>query len=168
MNKVKITVMSAIAAMCIVVGCTKDQEKAVATQLGIASAVTWIGTDNPTTNNIVVVKQVTTFIKNVSTNLGKGTSYYVVLYPLADSYIKNNIHPSQQLVARIGAAWLLTGVDTAYTMNLSWYEKAEVADTMMNSFCDGFIVGLSMAPTDPIYTAASRQVTIRAQALNVK
>ena len=166
-----------MAAICgIIVGltmlvhtaCTPEQGIAVSKQLGIAAAVGWIGTDNPSAEDIANMKSVLTVIRDNSTNVTAGASYYALVYPVADKYIGEKIKPEQQPMARLGAAWLLSGIDTAFAMNPSWAEKQSNAVKFVQSFCDGALIGLNMAPSDPVIQAASRQVPVRIQAKRIR
>ena len=162
--------LAALVMVAGIIGCTEDQEKAVARQLGIASAVTWIGTDNPSTNDIATAKQVAIFIRDASTNVtdSANTSYYAVLYPVVDKYITEKVELNKQPAARLAAAWMLTGIDTAFAMNPSWAKKQASADKIVNAFCDGFIIGLNMAPTDPVVKAATRQTSVRMKIKSIR
>ncbi len=162
--------LAALVMIVGIVGCTEEQEKAIARQLGIASAVTWIGTDNPSTNDIATAKQVAVFIRDASTNVtdSANTSYYTVLYPVVDKYITEKVEPNRQPVARLAAAWMLTGIDTAFAMNPKWAEKQSSAGKIVNAFCDGFIIGLNMAPTDPVVKAATRQTSVRMKIKSIR
>ena len=114
------TALCAVACIAIV-GCTLTmaQKVAIARQAGIASAVTWMGVDNPSADQIATAKQVATLIRdNTCTNCSDSAgSYYATLYPLADDYITKNVKPEQQAMARLGAAWMLSGIDTYFAMN---------------------------------------------------
>lgn len=165
------SVMLAFGLVCLISGCTPEQQKAVAKQLGIASAVTWIGIDNPTQEDIDTVKTVVGVIKEACcTNCSEnGTvSYYATAYPFVDQYITDKIEPNQQPMARLGAAFILTSLDTAFAMNPSWGENSGKALVMIEAYCEGAELGLSMAPGDPVRVAATRQAGLRVSTLKLK
>ena len=163
------TIVAIVLTMSTLVGCTPKQGQAIAKQLGIVGAVTWIGTDNPSTNDIETVKMVTTYVRDVATNIVVASNtYYVAIYPLADKFIVEKVKPAQQPLARMGVAWLLTGIDTAFAMNPSWVEKEDVAGVMVVSFCDGFIVGLSMPSSNSVARAAAQQTSVRVKMQSMK
>lgn len=160
-------VMGCVAALGVVgliAACTPEQQQAVSRQLGIAAAVTWIGIDNPSDEDVDAVKSVVGVIQELScsTNCADGSSYYVTVYPLVDDYITNNVKPNQQPIARLGASFFLTGLDTAFAMNPKWKENADTATAMAGAFCEGVDIGLAMNPTDPVMVAAKRGVPVRA------
>lgn len=159
-----------MAALCavacaVIVGCTltMTQKIAIARQAGIASAVTWRGVDNPSADQIATAKQVATLIRDSTcTNCSPSSgSYYATLYPLADDYITEHVKPEQQPMARLGAAWLLSGIDTYFAMNPESAAKQDEATQLASAFCDGFITGLNMAPTSAAVRAAQGQVSVR-------
>ena len=154
----------AATLLTVVVACTPQQKQAVARQLGIAAAVTWMGVDNPKPADVVAVKGVLTVIEDACcTNCGDGAiSYYQTVYPLADQYISEKVDPAQQPMARLGAAYVLTSLDTAFAMNPKWSENANDGRLMIQAFCQGAQLGLAMAPTDPVMVAARRGLPVRA------
>lgn len=162
-------VVSVLGVSSLFFGCTPQQQQAVSKQLGIAAAVTWIGIDNPNSEDIAAVRGVVSVIQELScTNCTIDSSYYARVYPLVDDYITNNLKPNQQPVARLGSAFILTSLDTAFAMNPNWKENVDTASAMVTSFCQGVDIGLAMAPTDPVMIAAKRGISVRAVSGKIK
>ena len=162
MKKTIISSMAIIATMGIIIACTPEQQTAVSRQLGIAAAVTWVGIDNPSAEDIGAVKGVVNVIQELScTNCSENTSYYASLYPLVDEYISSKVEINQQPMARLGASFVLTSLDTAFAMNPTWKENANTATSMVRAFCEGVNIGLSMTPTDPVMIAARQGIAVR-------
>lgn len=158
----KLLLAIAAISMIAITACTPAQEVAIARQLGTAAAVTWIGVDNPLPSDIAVVKEVVTVIRDLCcTNCAPTQSYYTSIYPMIDQYITAKVPANKQPMARLASAFLLTSLDTAMAMNPKWGENADKAKLFVGAFCDGAIVGLSMAPTDPVIQAATRQTAVR-------
>ena len=57
---------------------------------------------------------------------------------------------------------MLTGVDTFFAMYPQYATNASQAIKIVNSFCDGATIGLSMSKDDPVIKAATRSSTQRA------
>jgi len=156
-------VVAVLGTVGLIAACTPQQQQAVSRQLGIAAAVTWIGIDNPSSEDIGAVRGVVGVIQELScTNCTTDSSYYAIVYPLVDDYITSNLKPNQQPVARLGAAFVLTSLDTAFAMNPKWKENVDTTTLMVTAFCQGVDAGLAMAPTDPVMIAAKRGVPVRA------
>lgn len=156
------SMLAALAVCFYIVGCTPEQEKATAKQLGLAAAVTWVSVDNPTQEDIASMKGVITKIQEACcTNCSTDVSYYARVYPLVDEYITANVKPASQPMARLGAGFLLTSMDTAFAMNPSWKANTDKATAIVESFCEGAQSGLVLAPTDPVVVAANQAKTVR-------
>ena len=158
------TKLAMLAAVLGIAGCTPTlaQKQAVAKQLGTATAVTWIATDNPSAADIAATKQVVEQIREACcTNCSTDASYYARVYPIVDQYITEKVKPENQAKARLGAAFMLTGLDTAFAMNPEWKSKADDTTAIIDAYCDGLQVGLAMSSTDPVMQAATRQLPLR-------
>jgi len=155
--------IAGLLAVATIVGCTLTlaQEKAIAKQLGVASAVTWIGLDNPDQEDIQVAKTVSGFIATASQGVGSNSTYYAEIYPLAEAYIEKSIATNKQPVAKLSAAYLLTGIDTALAMNPTWKSNQDKVTQIVSSYCEGFSSGLNMSGIDPVYKAATQQIPVR-------
>lgn len=163
-------VLLAVGAVAIA-GCTLtlDQQKAVARQLGTAAAVTWIATDNPSAEDIAAMKDVVAKIQAAAcTNCSTDTSYYARVYPVVDEYITANVKPDQQAMARLGAAFLLSGMDTAFAMNPEWKADADNAAVLVEAFCEGANAGLMLPADSSVLAAARGQTQLRAKLNRVR
>lgn len=151
---------------CITGGGGNTDNEAIARQAGMVAAVTWIAVDNPSTNDIETAKKVVSYIRYAATNeVVTNTSYYAVLYPYADKYISENLEPSQQPAARLGAAWILTQLDVLAATRPALFEKDDDNAAIVDAFCVGFLMGLDMAPTEPAVVAVKQQSGVRIKIL---
>lgn len=170
MKKLMTTLLCAAAVLGIV-GCTLTlaQKTAIAKQAGVVSARVWIGTDSPSAEQIETARNVATLIRDSScTNCSDGTvSYYDTLMPLAQEHIAKNVKPDQQAMVTLGASFMLTGLETYFAANPDSASQ-EDAKAIAYAFCDGFLVGLNMAPTDPVAAAASRHSSVRVKLLKLR
>jgi hypothetical protein len=154
--------MSLCFTGCITGGGGNTSNEAIARQLGMTAAVTWIAVDNPSTNDVETAKKVVSYVRYAATNeVATNTSYYATLYPYADKYIRENLNPSQQPAARLGAAWMLTQLDIIVVTRPKWFEKDEDKAIIVDAFCVGFLMGLDMAPTEPAVVAVKQQSGVR-------
>jgi len=164
MKKV-LSVIMAFGILGFISGCTPTQQAAVAKQLGIAAAVTWVGIDNPSLEDMATVKSIVEIIGQAScTNCTENSSYYARVYPIVDDYISVKVKENQQPMARLGAAFILTSLDTGFAMNPTWGQNATLAASIVESFCSGAELGLGMAPSSSVMVAAKRQGAVRAVA----
>lgn len=168
-------VMALIVAMAMMVGsvyvagCTPEQKQAVANQLGFAAGVSWVGLDNPSSNEIVSVKAVLQVIETASNTNCLGTNcsdnasidYYDRLYPVAEQFIVDKLEPNQQPMARLGAAFILSSLNMAFKMNPSWSKNADEASGIINAFCKGAEKGIALSPNDPVAVAYRKQMPVR-------
>jgi hypothetical protein len=146
-----------------VVGCTPQQVAVVAQQAGVASIVTWISVDNPTDAQKAVASEIVTTVKSNASLVAAGASYYATLSPVIDGYIEKSVPENSRPLARLASGWVLTGIDTFFAMYPKYAEDATQALAVVNAFCDGAKVGLSMAKDDPVIKAATRGSTERAK-----
>lgn len=155
-------------------GCSKEQKVVIAKQLGSASAVTWIGMDNPSQREIATVKQVMTIVKTVcATNSSGIISYMDSVYPVAEKYINEKVKPEEQAMAKLGVAFFLTSLDTAFAMNPDWRQNQEDVSAIAGAYVDGFIFGLDIMPTGKnlsggVSAIAEKHIKIRKQIKNIK
>ena len=170
MKKLMTKLMCA-AAMVGIVGCTLTlaQKTAIARQAGVVSARVWIGTDSPRAAQVDNAKNVATLIRDSTcTNCSDGAvSYYDTLMPLASDYIAKNVKPDQQAMATLAASFMLTGLETYLAANPDSATQKD-AKALAYAFCDGFLTGLNMAPTDPVAVAACRHSNVRVKLLKLR
>lgn len=172
MNKLmKMMTVVAVAATVLVAGCkwNDTQTKLIAQSAGVVAAATWRGMDNPTADEITAMKGVVTKIQEACcTNCTVDTSYFARVYPLMDEYITKNVKPADQAMCKLGAAFLLTSMDTVFAANPTWKANADRTTAVIGAFCEGVQAGLSMTVSDPVIQAAARQTSIRMQMKRVK
>ena len=157
--KKSLTALLLIGAL-FMAGCTPEQKQAIAKQAGIIAAVTWLGYDNPSPDEINSVKTIVNIIKQYSaTNC---ESYFASVYPIVDAYITDHVEANQQPITRVGAGAILGGLDTFFAAYPSLKSDVSLATSIVNSFCDGAVIGLNMLPSDPVRIAATRQAGLRA------
>ncbi|MCK9154647.1 MAG: hypothetical protein M0P12_00885 [Paludibacteraceae bacterium] len=163
MKNIVAGIVGLLAIAALVGGCTLTlaQEKAIAKQLGIASAVTWIGLDNPDQEDVQVAKTVSGYIATACQGVGSNSTYYAEIYPLTEEYIIKSVATNKQPVAKLAAAYLLTGIDTVLAMNPTWKENQDKVTQIASSYCEGFSSGLNMSAIDPVYKAATQQIPVR-------
>jgi hypothetical protein len=153
-----------VVASAFVVGCdiSDSQQKVIAQTAGMVAAATWRGIDNPSADEIASMKAVVAKIQEACcTNCTADTSYYARVYPLADEYITKNVKPVDQPMCRLGAAFILTSMDTAFAANPTWKKDADKTTAIIGAFCDGVQAGLGLPTTDPVVQAATRQTSVR-------
>jgi len=163
MSKKTIIIAASLSAGALIIaGCSLNQKKAIANQLGVAAAVTWIGIDNPSPETIATVKTVVDVIRIGCVNVGgENASYYLEVYPLSEEWIEANVKPELKPAAKLGAAFILTGLDTAFAMNSDWSSNTVEATAIASSFLNGVKVGLSLPINSPVLIAAKRQTPVR-------
>ena len=155
--------VAVFATTGVFLGCTPEQQKAIAKQLGLASAVSWIGIDNPQPEDIATVKTVVTVIQTACcTDCSDADSYYARAYPIVDQYITEKVPANKQAMARLGASFILTSLDTAFAMNPSWKANSDTATGIIVAYCEGVSNGLSLSASNPVRVAACRQAPLRA------
>lgn len=152
----------AVFTMLCFTGCDRTQEKMIASTAGVVAAASWRAIDNPTASQITSMKGVITVIQTAcGTNSTPEQTYYERIYPIADKYITAKVPVADQAMARLGAAFFLTSLDTAFAANPKWKEDADHATELVGAFCSGAQLGLNMSNTDPVITAASQQTQMR-------
>ena len=151
-----------ISASVFITGCDTTQQKLIAQGAGIVTAATWRGVDNPSTDQIASMKIVVAKIQEACcTNNITDTSYYARVYPLVDEYITNNVKAEDQVMCRLGAAFILTGLDTAFAANPAWKKNADKTTDIIGAYCSGIQIGLGMSSSDTVIQAATRQTSMR-------
>lgn len=154
----------AVAVTVLVTGCTwsDTQAKLIAQSAGVVAAATWRGMDNPTADEIASMKGVVAKIQEACcTNCTDNTSYFDRVYPLMDEYITKNVKPADQAMCKLGAAFILTSMDTVFAANPTWKADADKVTAIIGAFCEGVQAGLGMTTSDPVIQAASRQTEMR-------
>lgn len=166
-NKMIRMITALSVAFAIIVGAVGCRPEPIAKQLGFGAALAWIGVDNPSQEEIDAVKTTLAVIESVCcTNcvVGGTDDLYDRAYPVVEKYIDENLEPNQRPIARLGAAFLLTSLNTAFQMNPKWKANADVATAIIKSFCEGAQKGLSLAPSDPAMLSVRKQMPVRLKA----
>lgn len=157
-----ISVAAAVALF--VTGCKKlsdSQIKFVAQQAGVATAVTWISVDNPSSDQKAIAVEVVGVIKSNAALVVAGSSYYEVLNPVVGMYVDSNVKEQYRPVAKLAGSSVLSGVDMFLAMYPQYGSNTTMAVEVVGSFCDGASIGLSLSKDDPVIKAATRGVTER-------
>lgn len=157
------SVIAAIAASVLFVGCTKEQIALIAQQAGIASIATWVGVDNPSDDQKIVAADIVNVVKAKSESVAAGESYYESLSLVLNEYITTKVAANYQPLARLTSGWVLTGIDTFFAMYPKYADDAKTAAVVVSAFCDGAQIGLSMARNHPVIKAATRDAEARAK-----
>ena len=168
MKHIKTIVTTLIAAvmLTLVSGCnlTDGQIKMIARTSGMATAVTWIATDNPDAEAKASVANALTVI---SENAGsvESNNYVEVIYPLVEDYVQSNndIKPQYKPLAMVGSLAVLSGVELLIGANPEWAEKEELAIDVVESFVQGAQMGLALSDTDARIVKARNAAAIRAR-----
>lgn len=145
----------------LMVGCNQDQKTTIARHAGMASAVTWLGVDNPTTEEIAEVRGIVNLIQTNAGSVAVGGSYYTTIMPIASDYIARYAKPNIQPMCSLGAAWLLSGIDIVFALNQSWATEQQDVCAIAQAFCVGAKQGLLFAPDSPAVMAAKGQTDVR-------
>lgn len=153
------------AALMVTQGCTPKQVQVVAQQAGIASVATWVAVDNPTPVQKNAAKIVVKAIYEGADAVNSNESYTVVLTPVINKIIQDKVAPQDRLLCTLASGWILGGIDTLFAMNPHWQTNNVAAAATVRSFCDGAMVGLSMAGDDPVMRAAARSREVRLKAV---
>jgi hypothetical protein len=164
-------VVLAVATSAFIMGCdvSDSQQKMIARTAGMVAAATWRGIDNPSSDEIASMKIIVAKIQEACcTNCTDDASYYARVYPLVDEYITAKVKPADQAMCRLGAAFILTSMDTAFAVNPTWKKDADKTVAIIEAFCEGAQVSLSLPATDPIVRAAMRQTAVRVKIKTVK
>jgi hypothetical protein len=151
-----------VAGFLFMAGCSESQKVTIARHAGMASAVTWRGVDNPTTNEIAAVHGIINLIHSNAASVAVGGSYYATVMPVVQKYIDTYAEPRTQPMCSLGAAWLLSGIDIVFALNPSWVTGQQEVCAIAQAFCVGAKQGLSMSPDSPAVMAAKGQITVRA------
>ena len=168
-NKV-ITSVVAFMLLLPMVGCdlNPQQSKVVAQNAGLAAAVTWIAYDDPTPEEVEIVKTVLTIIDGVANDNQSGSTYTQVFYPMVQSYLDKaiadgDIKVNEKPLALAGSLAMLNGIDLLFASNPEWAEDKEKALDIMEAFVFGANQGLSLANNDPRMEAARDVASRRAK-----
>jgi len=168
--KSKIMMLIIAALMIPLVGCdiTPSQGKVIAKSAGLGSAVTWIAYDNPSSEEITLVRGVIGIIKSVTTDTSEGATYTQIIYPVVEDYVEKaitdgTIKPNEKPLVLAGSIALLSGIDLLFATNPEWGENTETAREIVGSFLVGAETGLSLADNDPRMVAARQSNARRAR-----
>ena len=164
MRKSIIWAFAALSAIVVAItGCTPAQTAAVAQQAGMASAVIWVATDNPTPAQKIVASTVVSVIASNAAGVTNG-SYYAALSPAVDAYIAKNVNVNDQAIAELASGWALTGIDTFFAMNPKCLSNANQASSFVQAYCVGAKAGLALTKDNPVAKAAM-QASAKRQSL---
>ena len=155
-----------VTALVVVSGCvlTLQQQKLIAKNSGTAAVMLWVGIDSPTAADMAVIKTVVAEMQKIACTNNE-VSYTERVYPLLSIYIGNTVKPEHRQMAGLAALSLLKGIDIMFAMNPTWLATMATASALVESFCDGAVVGLGMSPSDPVMLAARQQQQIRVKLL---
>ena len=134
----------------------ETQIKAIAQQAGLWAAVGWIALDNPTTEQIVVVRELMTEVESASTNVVAGKTYTEVVYPVLQDYIDESVDPQYRPLAKTGVLSALNGLDLLFVTQPEWRENEQLAHKVVQAFILGARNGLSLQASDPIMQQARK------------
>jgi hypothetical protein len=170
----KRTALYAVLMACLVMPLTScdlnpAQQKVVAQNAGLAASVTWIAYDNPSQEDIDLLKGVVGVIREVATDTTNGESYTQVLYPVVEDYLDKavadgTVKPNQRPLAQAGALALLNGVDLLFATNPEWAENYTTSVVVVDAFLGGAETGLSLSDDDPRMVNARQANTDRTRA----
>ena len=146
-----------------------SQGKVVAQNAGLAAGVTWVAYDNPTRDEINIVKGVLGLIKGVTADTINGATYTQVLFPTVEDYLNKlvedgSIKPNEKPLALAGSLALLNGIDLLFATNPKWGENEEQALSIVNAFVQGAETGLSLSDDDQRIINARQSHATRARA----
>lgn len=155
-----------VASLVLVAGCkiTPDQGKVIAKNAGLYSAVIWIATDNPTTEQKTIVSGILDVMKTNAVSVKEGQTYSAVLYPEAEKIINELVKEQDRPICKAAVLTLLNGVDTIFAMHPEWKTQQDVAIDIFAAFIDGAKSGLIMTDKDPIIIQAKEAAQARAKA----
>jgi hypothetical protein len=163
-----------IAATCLMValgcgGCdlSTSQIKQICQQAGLFSAIGWIAVDNPTAEVKHNMLDIVKLVKVNATNVTAGQSYSDVIYPIVVKYATtgSTVDPQYQNLVLAGSAAILGGIDMMFSAHPDWQSNSVDAISYVASYCDGAIIGLNMADSDPIMRSARKTTIMRSKAM---
>ena len=161
MNKLVGVVIVALGL--VVSGCniTPQQAQVISQNAGTYSAVIWLATDNPTTNQILEVKTVLDTIKVKSSSVLVGQSFAAVLYPDLVALINTNIPAQDGPLAKAAALTLLNGLDTLFAMHPEWQTTSSQILSVVNAYVSGAQLGLGMNENSLVMKRARANANLR-------
>jgi len=165
-----ISILMASILLLATSGCdlTKNQIKVIAQNSGLGVAVTWIAYDDPDHEEIELVKNILTIIKEKAVDVQSGLTYTQVLFPYMEQYLEKAIEegtiPAQyKPLVLAGSLAMLSGIDLLFAMHPEWQDDQELALDVVDSFVLGAVNGLSLSDDDPRMTAARNVSSTRAR-----
>lgn len=162
-------VISSIAGLVLVVGLcgcsiTKEQVQVVAQQAGVFAAVSWIATDNPSTDAVVVVSYVVRVIQDKSKDITAGKTYTEAVYPEVVKVIDANIKPQYGPIAKVAALSFMGSIDLMFALHPEWRTDQDTALSVVTAFTSGVTQGLALKADHPAVLQARRTAVMRMQA----
>lgn len=148
---------------------TPSQVKVVAQNAGLGAAVTWIAYDDPSDEEIALVKGVLGIIKGVTADTSEGATYTQVLYPIIEDHVDDliangDVKTNERPLVLAGSLAILNGIDLLFATNPQWGENHKLAREVVDSFLLGATSGLSLAGDDPRMVNARQSNDKRARA----
>lgn len=144
---------------------TPEQSKVIAQNAGIYSAVIWVAVDNPTTNQILMVKDLVSVIDAKAGDIQAGKTYTEVVYPEIVKVIDAKVPAQDRPLCKAASLTLLNGLDTLFAMHPEWKNPETLALGIVRAYDQGVITGLSMQESNPIMMQARANAAARAKAL---
>jgi hypothetical protein len=148
---------------------TPSQAKVVAQNAGLGAAVTWIAYDDPSEEEIAVVKGILVILDGITADTSSGATYTQVLFPVVEDYLDDaiangDIKPNERPLALAGSLAVLNGIDLLFATNPEWGENHKLAVDVVDAFLLGANTGLSLADDDPRMVNARQANAKRAKA----
>ena len=154
------SMLAGLLAVTLLLGCggcnvtDEAQIKAISQQAGMWAAVGWIALDNPSSEQISVVRGLMTEIESGATNVVAGKTYTEVLYPALIAYINKDVDPQYRPLAKTGVLSALNGLDLLFVTNPNWRKNEQLALKVVDAFIKGASNGLSLKENDPVMQQA--------------
>lgn len=160
-----------IALIIPLTGCnlTPSQSKVVAQNAGLGASITWVAYDNPSPEEMALVKGVLGIIGNVATDTSEGATYTQVLYPVVEDHVSaavenGDIKANEKPLVLAGSLAVLNGIDLLFATNPEWDDNHDLSREIVASFLLGAESGLALADNDPRMVNARQNHTARARA----
>jgi hypothetical protein len=165
------TIMAALMLPLSSCNLTDGQAKVVAQNAGLAAAVTWIAYDDPSAEQIAVVKTVLGVIKGVTADTSEGATYTQVLFPIVEDkvdafVVDGTIKANERPLILAGSLAMLNGLDLLFATNPEWNDNHKLARQVVDHFILGAEGGLSLADDDPRMVNARSSNAARARAFS--
>ena len=150
--KKSIVLSTACGILLLLSGCTQQQVSVVAQQAGVASVAAWFYSSNvmPTDAQKQMAAGIVAVIEEAASDVVAGASYSVVIKPQVDAWVDANVPQGDQMMMKMGAGWVLMGLDSLFAMNPQFADEQAIVATAVVSYCQGVTMGLSMTKDSPI------------------